>query len=245
MYTTETRGTLAERSLCILKAISWWAAMHKHRARVLILLLYIPFIGLALALNEELLTLGVHLPVWTGFIMLAVAILSYTVYPRRRLHSGKDRYMLRKLSQMVLSAATFCSIVWMYNANVLSGERWATPAYGSMRYTIEKPRQEQQTNAVVLSSSHAGKSLVQRLNSLRQWYRDQETWVKVLLTVLTCVLATAVFLLLAVVSCLIVCEGFGFLGVALFVLGTVGIVIGTIAIIRNIWDMGPRRRRHR
>ena len=245
MYPIRSGATQPSRILRRLKAISWWAAMHKRRARILILLLYIPFSGLALLLNVQLLTLGVHLPLWAGAITLAVAILACTVYPRRQLYSQRDHYMRRKLSQMLLSAATFCTIVWMFNANVIAVDRWISPVFGSMRYTIKQPRQEEHTNTATLTSASTGNCLVQRLAHLRQWHSEQQTWVKVLLTVLTCLIATAVFMLLAVASCLIICEGAAFLGVALFILGGAGIVVGTIALVRKIWDMGPGRRRSR
>jgi hypothetical protein len=243
MYITESTTRQANKTVSILKAISWWAAIHKTRARLIIMLIYVPFVTLALTLNEELLGLDIHLPNWLALIMLATAILSVLAYPRFHTQTGKDYYLRRKLSQVLLSTATFCSIGWIFNTNVLSGGQWGTPAYGSYRYKVEKPRLEQQVSTDITHFKSTGERLLNKFELLRQWYCEQQTWVKVILTVLTCLLATILFVVLAAVSCMLVCEGYGFIGVALFVLGTVGLVMGTIALVRNVWGVERNGRR--
>jgi hypothetical protein len=242
MHTTTSQSTGSGGALHLLKAISWWAATNKRKGRVIIFLLYIPYTILALLLNEELLAMHVQLPFWAIMLLIGIAILSVITYRHRRMCAGKDQYMQRKLGQVLLSAATFCSIVWMFNTKVLSEGQWGTPVYGSMPYSLEKPR-EAQISVVVSSGSGSAGRLVQKIDQLRQWYREQQQGVQIMLTILTCIFATVVFVALAAASCLLVCEGYAFIGVALFVLGTVGIVLGTIALVRKIWGMESRGRK--
>ncbi len=239
-----------------MKKLSFWARENPWKARIIIVLLHFVLIILALFTGDTLSAIGIQLPAWSITLFLSLFILAAIFYPSRHKRNliKKDLYYIRQKSCDFLLAATgFCMMLCLANKNNgMVNYFQAASASSVISMEKEKPTAQQ----ILASLQFRDKSTLTRSEKriLKKEFRVQlKNYViatvkgnkaqanSALLIILAIVVALGVLILLAGICCSISCSGSAGLAIALFILGTAGIIWGLISVIRSINRKGKSK----
>lgn len=239
-----------------MKKLSFWAKENPWQARIVIILSHFVLIILALYIGGSLSGLEIQLPAWLLSLFLSLFILGVFFYPSRQKRNliKKDLYYIRQKSCDFLLAATgFCMMLCLANKNNGSVNFFQSAAASSR---INKEKEKPTAQQILASLEFRDKSTLTRSEKriLKKEFRVQvKNYViatvkgnkaqanSTLLIILAIVVALGVLILLAGICCSISCSGSAGLAIALFILGTAGIIWGLISVIRSINRKGKSK----
>ena len=211
-----------------MKSISKWAHGHKWSSRLIIIFLIYPVLNIFGWILGGMISLeGWQFNEGWYYLLAILFILVAANYPRgSKRHTLKNFYFRRKISDSLLATLSFCFIVLSGNRSGYT-ESIVAPVFATVKNlsaaTTEKP-----------SVKKEKKALKKLFKKLLHKYRKASDGEKVLLIILTIVVALALIYLLAALSCSIACGGAEGLAYVVFTLGLGGIVFGVVRVIRSI-----------
>lgn len=219
-----------------MKQVSYWASKHVAAARLIIILLYIPLNILGYITGSLLWDVQVELtPLFINSTAVTVVLL-YITYQK------KAPYYQKKLYQFTIGVCTFC-IICFY------GNQSRTPdLYLPFSNTLQAVSViEKEHGSVVKEKIKTKKETRQLKKELRKKFRkavdDKEgmkTWVKILLIVLSVLVALILLYGVAGLACTLSCNGSEAAAWLVGILGLAGIAAGLFFVIRAI--IGRKRK---
>jgi hypothetical protein len=221
-----------------MKQLSYWAKANPHRARFLIVLIYILLNIAGLITGVLLWASGIELK--DSFILLlAVSVVSlYIIYPEKAV------YYKRKVFHGLMAVCTFLIITFfgnqLQNPNPQLFFVKTTQAVTPVSYS-DQNKSNEPTN--IKKEKRLQKKEARKLLKKLAVQNDRSKGTKIFLIILTVIIALALLFLLAAISCNIACAGVEAVAVLLALAGTFGIVFGAIRIIQRI--LGKERKNKR
>jgi len=237
-----------------MKKISLWAKQNKKTARFALVLLHLLLIfsGIAMGL---LIYCPVAGPLFWGFILTGlvygVAFCNYPTVPRdSRLGSAAQTYRFQKICDFTL-AISACLMIGICSSQFFScgTATWPNTVVNQVIASKgKKPTAEQ----ILQSMDHRSrkdlsgqeKRILKREFILQigayakaKMKGDNQLAAKIALVTLTIVAAVGLAYLIAGLSCSLSCSGAQGLAVVVLLLGTIGVVFGTILLVRAILRM--------
>ncbi|MBD0350966.1 MAG: hypothetical protein ICV65_07425 [Flavisolibacter sp.] len=226
-----------------MKKISIWAHEHKWMARFIIIALYFLLTFIGHILGELLLTVGIHLPLFTPYLLLIPFFIAFIFYPSyKEKEKYKNIYRARKAADSIMACTTFLMVVSMANQSFL--DRSAQPASLFAASPVSPAAEE--IDPVKPKGKHGfslkewRKALRKNVQALRKELRAIDEGGKTGLIVLSIVVAVVLLFLLSAVSCGIACNGSEGLALAVLLLGA-GLIIFLLAKIIYRIKHGPKR----
>jgi len=236
-----------------MKKLSYWARFNPWKARAIILIshLLILLIGwyTGMALNK----MNVIIPAATLFVFITFYFISVFMYPskdEKRKYRASRFYNRQKLCDLSLAASAWLMIICIANnKNLQTGFlNYATAA--SIETSIVKPKPEKQTAAEILESlKHRDKNSLTREEKrilkkefklqLKNYFTAKIKGNKKAegdagLIILSIVAALGLLYLVGALACSLSCNGSDAAAIIVALIGTAGIVIGLIFVIRSI-----------
>lgn len=233
-----------------MRKISAFAHRHPWPARILLVILHLVLIVLAwrtgslMRMNHFLLpgfTLGLSL-----FVFL-IAFISYPEKKRRAFSLRKKYYVYQKTCDFFLAAATFGMILSIANrdqpfvplltlqgetTSLAPGERGRPTASEILASLKNRDRASLTGSEKRILRRELKKQLKIYAGAKLSGHKKEAD--ASLVIILSIVGAVGLFVLICMLACELSCSGAEGAAVAVFILGTIGIIIGLIAIIRGI-----------
>jgi uncharacterized membrane-anchored protein len=240
-----------------MKKISLWAKIHPWPARFIIIGIHAILIITAFKTGTLFGELNVSVPAAAFFIFMVVfltAVFSYPSKSQKNRVSAESFYFRQKSCDFILAASSFCMIVYFgnheknifqSNAEIqaavshpvsLPGDS-SVRAYKSIAAFNASLKDE---NGKSLSWKEKKKLLKQQVKEIKK-AKDISPGGKVLLILLSVIVALGLLYLLAALSCSIACGGADTLAIIVFLLGTAAIIFFLVRIISRI--IGKRAKR--
>lgn len=227
-----------------MRSLSLWAKYHVVTARIIIIISHCILIWIGYFLGNQLSHLGIALsPLWTYFL-IALFFVTAALYPSGR--SSKN-YVKRKLCDFLAVACGFLLTISVVNnlnrstAIYQTAEAVVPINPSSYKYAQAKNLLEQ------FEKGEKTKFTLKEKRVIRKEFKYQLLrYAKAKLVgnkndtgdaaaiVLVCIAAAGLFFLLIGLACSLSCNGSEAAAWAVFILGTVAIVWGSVAIIRSI-----------
>lgn len=235
-------------NLSAMMSLSYWAKKHILQARLLIVLLHT--LGITLAFE-----MGVVSYVWNGrawplsvLVVLAAVMLGLRVFfpasvgcmLSERLY-WRSRVMMGALVLTIWSFVAVSANRTAEWANMPDPISQVVPhaqvpvAYGQLPYLMTESAAVQKGKSLLKGWSTWKKRYIQKkiYRAMRNQPKNEEA--AVLLTILTILVACALALLIASLSCELSCSGQESASILLLIVGGGGLIVGTIAVIASIW----------
>lgn len=221
-----------------MKSIARWAATHARYAIPLIVLLNLLLGWLCYQLGLMLVDSGFCFPAITSLVAFLVLLLLAAYYPQQR--GASPSFSQRKRFDfliLLIGCVSLTATVTRFDQSVLTGQ-------AAMAFTIPP------TAEVVLSKwkanpsaklTHSEKRVLKKeffrqLKQLRKSIvqKDMDAAGRTLLIIFTLIMAIGAAGLLALLVCQLSCNGAAFAATAVSLLGGVGLILGTIFVIKAI-----------
>ena len=226
-----------------MKSLSRWGKANVRLTRVIVVLCHLSLLFLAVSLGIQLLNSGIEFPGWVRFAALAIWLFFVLIYPSRK----KGVYFRQKLSDYFIAFSTFMMICSVSNRSAVL--RSLNEAYaGSTVTEISRPINPK-AKEILESLKHRDKKSLTRKEKriLKNEFKNQlGVYIAATLTgkkdeknnagliIITIVVALGLLYLVAALACSLSCNGMDGAAIAVALIGTVGIIWGTIAVIRRI-----------
>jgi arginine exporter protein ArgO len=240
----------------IMKKISYWAKNHKLQARIIIVICFIVLNILAITSGYLLQQIGVLLQPVFLLCCFAVFIIAMIVYPSKYRKgfnlSASAFYHLQKAGDFIIVACTFCMIFYLsnqpqnlfrfypqINANVINPtpkDNVAKP-YKSISEFYSSLKDKDGNS---LKWKERKKLLKEQIRSIKKDNNLSKTS-KTLLIILSVLVATGLFFLVAALSCNLSCSGSDTAAAIVGIGGTAVIIFLLVLAIRAI--TGKKRKR--
>ena len=213
-----------------MKQVSYWASKHVAAARLIIILLYIPLNILGYITGSLLWDVQVELtPLFINGIAVTVVLL-YITYQK------KAPYYQKKLYQFTIGVCTFC-IICFYGNQSRTPDLYLPFSNTSQAVSLI----EKEHSSVVKEKIKTNKETRQLKKELRKKFRKavtsdegMKTWVKILLIVLSVLVALILLYGVAGLACTLSCNGSEAAAWLVGILGLAGIIAGLFFVIRKI-----------
>lgn len=227
-----------------MRSLSLWAKYHVVSARILIIISHGLLSWIGYFLGTRLSQSGVALsPLWTYFL-IAVFIVTGALYPSGR--SSKN-YIKRKLCDFIVVACGFLLTISVVNNINRSSAIYQTAEavipvnpssykYAEAKKLLEQYEKGEKTNFTLKEKRVIRKEFkyqLLRFAKAKVAGNKNDTGDAAAI-VLVCIAAAGLFFLLIGLACSLSCNGSEAAAWAVFILGTVAIVWGSVAIIRSI-----------
>lgn len=233
-----------------MKKISHWAKDHKRSARMLIIVSFVLLNVLGIATGNLLSSLDISIPELVLYLFVAAAAAGFIFYPSRSFKEQRSKaafYVRQKSCDLLLAGSTFFMIVCIANQ---PGHlfRSIQPLHATTAATTSLPKDSTLKNYKSITAFAAsmknenGKPLKWKerkklLKDQVRAIRDSEEMsqaAKILLIILSVIVAAALILGVATLACNIACSGSEALAIVVGVVG-IGLVVWLlIVVIRNI-----------
>jgi hypothetical protein len=234
-----------------MRKISLWAKHHPFPAITSIIVIKILLAVIAFYIGSALLAMNIRIPFIVCIIALIVLATTVFLYPARYLTrlSKKQFYTRQKCCDLAIALCSFVMIGTLVNTNFTMPH--SVSLIASNTVASNPPTAEE----ILSSLQHRDKKSFTKKEKriLKQEFKKQlkifavakvsgkkNNGDKALLIILTIIAAVGLFFLLAALACSIACSGAEGAAVAVAIIGTVGIIWGTVAIIRRI-KRGPEK----
>jgi hypothetical protein len=234
-----------------MRKISLWAKYHPFPAITSIIVIKILLAVIAFYIGSALLAMNIRIPFFVCIIALIVLVAAAILYPARYLTglSKKQFYTRQKCCDLVIALCSFVMIGTLINTNFTMPH--SASLIASNTVASDPPTAEE----ILSSLQHRDKDSLTKKEKriLKQEFKKQlkifvvaktsgkkENGEKALLIILTIIAALGLLYLLAALACSISCSGAEGAAIAVAIIGTVGIIWGTVAIIRRI-KRGPEK----
>ena len=233
-----------------MKKISRWGKDHKRSARIIIVTSFVLLTGLGILAGTLLNTLDISIPEAVLFLFIAVAAAGFIFYPSRSFKEQKSRsvyYLRQKSCDLLLAGSTFLLVVCVANQ---PGHlfRWVQPLQATTAGGTSLPKDStvktyksiaafaasmKDDNGKPLKLKERKKLLKEQVRAI-QHAKEPSKGVKVLLIILSVIVAAALIIGVASLACSISCSGSEALAIVVGVLGTALVIWLLIAVIRSI-----------
>lgn len=224
-----------------MRKISYWAKRNPAPAITLIVFIKIALIALALLLGTILRESGILMTSQVFYIAACILLLTVILYPRRKVEVTKN-YYLRKTCDFMISFAAFISVAGMANHPEAAPGLGFTSGAGAF---IIRPTAEQILKTLKENPdkklSRAEKRILKRefnkqllVFAKAKLKGDKDGGDKSAVIIITIIAALGLGFLLAALVCNLSCNGADAAAVIVGLVGGIGIVWGTIAVIRSI-----------
>lgn len=240
-----------------MKTLSHWAKNHPISARWILAFGHIFTLLNGLLLGSLLYLNDLSIPPFVmGFCMILIGA-AYLAYPFREARSGFFRYSYGKQKTMdfvfVAAAALLISTATCQFAYETPAPTATTVSQLQIYPVVERgpsPQEEQiqrPSQRTLKASIRAQKQLIkQELRTLKaEWKQAKDSGgqgvAKVLLILLTIVVALALAYIIAALACAVACNGNDALAVGLLLAGWTGIIFLSVVVIRGILRMGRNK----
>lgn len=218
-----------------MKRISYWSRDHVWTTRLLIIFLIYPILNLVgWFLGDLLQSMEIEFNSALSWLLCAVVILAFALYPSGKGKGRKQTYAYRKTLDIILISATFCLIVITGNGIESSPNINTTGTSYAATSTTE-------TKTIHPEIKKKKKSLMKMIRELRKKYRDADKGTKVLLIILAVLVFLGLTFLLGALSCNIACSGAEGGAYVVFFLGLAALVWGLVKVIKRI-NKGPKKK---
>jgi hypothetical protein len=234
-----------------MRKLSVWAKRHPWSARVIIILSHILLLLLAWYTGSTLINLNVFLPGLLLFAFMVVYLSAVLFYPsksEKHFLSKQLFYIKQKACDFSLAAASYGMVVCL--ANKGNGMNYIfQPAFGIEVLNTTGKKERPSAAEILESLKCRDKSTLTREEKriLKKEFRlqlknyavakltgNKDKATDAGLVILAIVAAVGLWFLLAALACNIACNGMEGAAVIVLILGTAGIIIGLIAVIRAI-----------
>lgn len=223
-----------------MKSISRWAYSHKRGAILLVISIKILLIGLAVLLGNLLTQNAVIIPGYVQGLILCCLLFIHLLY-----NASKWNYVKRKTLEACFILCTFAGMTSFVNSLDVN-----TGSINKSFATASFKKEKKPTAAEILESlKHRDKSSLSRTEKrilkkefklqlkkfaaytlTGQYEKAEDSW-KIVLTIIA---AVGLLFLLAALVCNLSCNGSDAAAVIVGILGLVGLIWGTIAVIKAI-----------
>jgi hypothetical protein len=209
--------------------LSGWGRTHKRTARFLIAGGHVVLAGMAILLG------AIWLP-YAGTALLLAQLVLFSlgggiaiVYAKKKTRRGPAGWVIRKkLEGGILACGFFLLLLAGPALREDKVDLSIMPAYAA---TIHAPVQKAQTKV--------GRFLKQ----VTKWYVEGSIFVKILSVIGLLIVAAALGMCLAAISCGIACNGYGVVAAVLLILGSAAITAGIIHFCIRIFESKARAER--
>lgn len=243
-----------------MKKISLWASTHKWPARFIIVALNPILIIIAFNTGALFYELNISVSVTAFFIFMGIFLTAVFSYPSRlqkkRASSSVNYYFRQKTCDFILAASSFCMIVYFGNhdKNIFQSN---SEIQAAVSHPVSLPGDSsmktyksiaafkaslKDEHGKSLSLKEKKKLLTQQVKAIKK-AKDISPGGKAALIILSVIVALGLIAALAALSCSISCGGSAGLAIAVMVLGTVGIIILLVHVIRNITGKGKKQKK--
>jgi len=237
-----------------MKKISFWARTHKWSAQFIIVAIHIILLFIGYKTGILFSKVNVFVPSIAFYILIGILLVTAFSYPLRSQKKQVSSFYFRQKScDFILAASSFCMIVYFGNHDknifIRNSEIQATVShpvsvpgdsslktYKSIAAFKASLKDEHEKS---LSLKEKKKLLFQQIKGIKK-SKDTSPGGKVALIILSIIVAIGLIALLAALSCSIACAGADVLAIIVMALGTAGIIILLVRVIRNI--NGKRRK---
>ncbi len=240
-----------------MRKISLWAKHNILVARLLLASSHIALVLIACFFGLTLLDNGIFLTPTFLYISLAVWIIAVITYPSgvmKRVLKVKF-YQRQKTNDFFIALGTVLIICYSTNTEFLSTSN-STNIYASSVTEFSHDPIDPTAAVILASLEFRDKSTLTKKEKriLKKEFKsqlgiyikakvtgDEDTAGKAGLIILTIVVALGLLYLVAALACSLSCNGMDGAAIAVALIGTVGVVWATIAVIRRI-NHGPRKK---
>jgi len=242
-----------------MRKLSLWGKNNPWKARLIIFFSHIILFNLALFTGIELASTGINMPGYLKYLIVVISFLTFITYPSAKNKSTYKRvsyYTRQKICDFLFALSTFGMIVCL----TAPGENISTffsDIRASTLPSIEKGKTKPTAADILASLEHRNKSTLTHSEKriLKKEFKKQiGLYIKAKITgekdesghagliILAIIGALGLFLLVSALACSLGCNGSGTGAIAVFVLGTAGIVFGLLAVIRAIERKGKGKK---
>jgi predicted permease len=222
-----------------MRNISTWAKYNPWKARFIIFICHLLLITSAIFVGISLKDFDIRISQAVLFLTVMVFLITAAIYPRR--------YVYRKAADCIIALCSFISVCFLannYEMKILSG---IFPTYGAT--TLDPSSGKPTAKEILASLSHRDKSTLTRTEKRilkKELRRQVKEFAKAkvsgnkkrsneaLSIIMTIIGALGLIGALAVLSCHIACTGSETVAIFLFIIGTAGIIIGAVYLIKVI-----------
>lgn len=239
-----------------MRSLSFWAKNNRPIAITILVITKILLVLLAYSLGRILQGGELVVPAWVYYVSIFFFVAGAVAYPASKksktASSGRYHYWRRKTCDVVMSICCFVMITTLVNSNfgIVSPSNISASNAPGVRPTAEE---------ILASLAHRDKSSLTKMEKriLKKEFKKQlklyakakitgkkKDADKSLLIILTIVAALGLLYLVAALSCGLACNGAEGAATLVAILGVVGVVIGTIFVIRAINRRDRKRREY-
>lgn len=221
-----------------MKQLSFWASRHVAASRVVIVLIY--FLLNISGYITGLLLWDIQIELKPLFIN-TVALLVIGLF---LLYKKNAPFYKRKLMEGSMGVCTFCIIC--FYGNQINNPKPYTPMVAATQAVNSIKMNERITDKEKLlqnnKSSLQQKELKALVKKIRDGEKENPVWVKILLIVLTLLVAVLLLYVLAFFACSLSCSGAEAAAWILGIIGLTGIITAVVLVIRSILG---RKKKHK
>jgi len=242
-----------------MRKLSLWGKNNPWKARFIIIFSHIILFRLAWFTGNELASAGINMPGFLKYLIVLISFLVFITYPSAKNKSTYKKvcyYTRQKTCDFLFALSTFGMIVCL----TASGENISAffpEIHASTLPSIEKGKTKPKAAEILASLEHRDKSTLTHSEKriLKKEFKKQiGVYIKAKITgdkeesghagliILAIIGALGLFLVISALACSLGCNGSGTGAIAVFVLGTVGIVFGLLAVIRAIERKGKGKK---
>ncbi len=240
-----------------MKKISLWARNHKWKARIAITIAWIMLTAIGIFIGKNLSVLGILLPSTVLLIIVALFLASIFYYPSRSQKTtlgSSAFYIKQKTCDLLLAVSSFCMITYaankpgtlfrhygnLYAATVIepaTAKDSIAKSYKSIKDFSAAMKSE---DGKMLKWKERKKLLKQQVKAIKKSDELSKS-TKVLLTILSVLVALGLLFLVASWSCTLSCNGSGGAATLVAIGGTGVVILLLVLAIRGIY--GKRKKR--
>jgi hypothetical protein len=223
-----------------MRIISLWARHHLLAARVLIGAIHVLLIFIALYISQNF-----HFTFsYVQIVLVLCVLLGASIIYR---YSKKASYTFQRILMFITACCFFLLTCILFKSNFIFSNYQQT--LGAVSFSVANKTVKPTAQEILESLKYRDKNTLSKNEKriLKKEFKkqlgiyakaaiekDEAAKSNAWLIIVTIVAAVGLFLLLAALACSISCNGAEVLGIILLMLGTAGLVWGSIAIIKGI-----------
>lgn len=226
-----------------MRTISAWAFKNVWPARLAIIAGYLLLNIIGFFVGDALQLFNIAIPLWAFYTSAVIFGAVFLLYPDKKYkHLFKNFYGYRKTCDLILCSTTFFFIVCLGNNPQKLLGQGITASFAT---TVTSIRPTEKTVSIQpllkkLSKKTWKHVLAQKILKLRKEYKQSTQGQKIALIILSVLVALALLLLVASLSCSISCSGADGAAILVAILGVSLITFLLIKVIKRI-NHGPKK----
>lgn len=234
-----------------MRRLSFWARRHKWPSRLMIICIWAALNGLGILTGDLFRFFQISFSIWILYGATALFLIGIITYPSKdRKQEYRNFYFAHKTSDLILVLSTYLMLIW--TGNNMNNYFYSTEnAYAAS--SIKIPGREQRPALKLplknilsgVAKKFTGRyklygKMKERFKTLRKQYQEFSPAEKVILIILSVIVAIFLMSLVGALSCNISCSGDDGLALLVFLLGSFVIIFLFIKVIHRILK-GPKK----